>query len=67
MGKKRWVSAREAAGILEVHVNTIYNAIKRGELEAVNAGERLTRVSLASVLALRSRPANAASTPGGGA
>jgi len=46
------VAPRTAAQIVNVHTNTIYNAIARGDLKASRYGARCIRINVADLLAL---------------
>lgn len=46
------VKPRTAARIADVHLNTIYNAIYRGDLKAYRYGARAIRIDVADLLAL---------------
>jgi hypothetical protein len=46
------VKPRTGAQMVDVHVNTIYNAIYRGDLKAYRYGARAIRIDVADLLAL---------------
>jgi excisionase family DNA binding protein len=51
-GLPQLVKPRTAALIVDVHQNTIYNAIYRGDLKAYRYGARAIRIDVADLLAL---------------
>jgi excisionase family DNA binding protein len=51
-GLPQLVKPRTAAKIADVHLNTIYNAIYRGDLPAYRYGARAIRIDVADLLAL---------------
>jgi hypothetical protein len=51
-GLPQLVMPRTAALIVDCHLNTIYNAIYRGDLKAYRYGARAIRIDVADLLAL---------------